>query len=415
MATDPGELLATIAAAYAPRARELADALVAKILEEQPELSGDQPLVDSLSASVLDNISAVLRVFEVRPERAAIPAPPAAIDYARRLAQRGVPISALLRAYRLGQAGFQQALIVEVANAGLDSQTVADVAAELSSVAFGYVDRLSEDVVVAYQQERDNWIRNRIAARSARVMALLTSARVDTAEVEKTLGYRLGQTHVGVIAWSDDTVASGDRLSRLERSVARLAEAAGSSRAPLFVAPDASTVWAWLPRATTTPFEVGAPDDDAVWLAIGEPAVGVEGFRLTHRQALQAQVVALAADPARQARVTEWSRVGPIALMCADREALAAWVQDTLGDLASDDEGMARLRETLSIFLTTGGSFTASAQQLLLHKNTVQYRVRKAEDAIGRPLQVRRLDTELALQACQWLGSVVLRPAPASR
>jgi DNA-binding PucR family transcriptional regulator len=283
----------------------------------------------------------------------------------------------------------------------------------LSTVAFDCVDRISEDVVIAYQQERDNWMRNRIAARSARVMALLTSARVDIAEVEKTLGYRLGQTHVGVIAWSDDSVASADRLSRLERTVTRLAEAAGSSRAPLFVAPDESTVWAWLPRATTTAFEASAPDDEAVWVAIGDPAVGVDGFRLTHRQARQAQGVALAADPARRARLTEWAKVGAIALMCADREALAAWVHDTLGELANDDEGMGRLRETLSIFLTTGGSFTASAQQLLLHKNTVQYRVRKAEDAIGRPLQARRLDVELALQACQWLGSVVLRPAPA--
>lgn len=163
MAADPGELLSKIAAAFAPRARELSDALVVQILDEQPELSGDQPLMDSLTASVFDNISTVLRVFEIRPDRSSVPAPPTAIDYARRLAQRGIPISALLRAYRLGQAGFQQALIAEVAKAELDVHQVAAAAAELSTVAFDYVDRISEDVVLAYQQERDNWMRNRIA------------------------------------------------------------------------------------------------------------------------------------------------------------------------------------------------------------------------------------------------------------
>jgi DNA-binding PucR family transcriptional regulator len=108
--------------------------------------------------------------------------------------------------------------------------------------------------------------------------------------------------------------------------------------------------------------------------------------------------------------VTAWADVASVALMCADRDALAGWVQDTLGELAAQDESMSRLRETLSTFLATGGSFTSSAQLLHLHKNTVQYRVRKAEEALGRPLQERRRDVELALHACQWLGAAVLRP-----
>jgi DNA-binding PucR family transcriptional regulator len=45
-----------------------------------------------------------------------------------------------------------------------------------------------------------------------------------------------------------------------------------------------------------------------------------------------------------------------------------------------------------------------------MHKNTVQYRVRKAEEALGRPLSARRRDVELALLACEWLGASVLRP-----
>jgi DNA-binding PucR family transcriptional regulator len=49
----------------------------------------------------------------------------------------------------------------------------------------------------------------------------------------------------------------------------------------------------------------------------------------------------------------------------------------------------------------------------MLHKNTVQYRIRRAEESLGRPVGENRHDVELALRASHWLGSLVLRPAPA--
>ena len=83
----------------------------------------------------------------------------------------------------------------------------------------------------------------------------------------------------------------------------------------------------------------------------------------------------------------------------------------TLGSLAADDEHHARLRDTLLVFLQNGGSYKATAEQLILHKNTVQYRVRKAEESLGRPVGDNRQDVELALRASRWLGSSVLQPA----
>jgi DNA-binding PucR family transcriptional regulator len=52
---------------------------------------------------------------------------------------------------------------------------------------------------------------------------------------------------------------------------------------------------------------------------------------------------------------------------------------------------------------------------LTLHKNTVQYRVRKAEEGLGVPLAENRLDVELALLAAHWLGPSVLRAATEPR
>jgi DNA-binding PucR family transcriptional regulator len=58
-----------------------------------------------------------------------------------------------------------------------------------------------------------------------------------------------------------------------------------------------------------------------------------------------------------------------------------------------------------------GGSYTATAEELFLHRNTAQYRIRKAEAVRRRPLREGRLDVELALLACRWMKGAVLWPA----
>jgi DNA-binding PucR family transcriptional regulator len=98
-------------------------------------------------------------------------------------------------------------------------------------------------------------------------------------------------------------------------------------------------------------------------------------------------------------------------MMLGSTDLLRAWVRGTLGALATGDEHHARLRDTLLVFLQTGGSYKTTAERLVLHKNTVQYRIRKAEESIGRPVGENRHNVELALQATHWLGSSVLQPA----
>jgi DNA-binding PucR family transcriptional regulator len=70
---------------------------------------------------------------------------------------------------------------------------------------------------------------------------------------------------------------------------------------------------------------------------------------------------------------------------------------------------MAELRRTVLLFLQSGASLTEAAVALHLHKNTVRYRLRKAEDVMGRPVSERRPDVEVALRACEHLGRAVLR------
>jgi DNA-binding PucR family transcriptional regulator len=109
--------------------------------------------------------------------------------------------------------------------------------------------------------------------------------------------------------------------------------------------------------------------------------------------------------------VVAFGEVAPVAMMLGSADLLRVWVLDTLAGLAADDEHHARLRDTLLVFLQTGGSYKAAAERLMLHKNTVQYRVRKAEECLGHPVGRNQHDVELALRATRWLRSSVLERA----
>jgi DNA-binding PucR family transcriptional regulator len=181
---------------------------------------------------------------------------------------------------------------------------------------------------------------------------------------------------------------------------------------PVFLPRDESSAWAWLPmgiRDTFDPAAAAGADAD-VRFAFGDAERGAAGFRLTHQQALAAQAVALTTG-SHTPQAVAFGEVAPIAMMLGSAELLRAWVLSTLAGLADDDEHHARLRETLLVFLQTGGSYKTTAEQLMLHKNTVQYRIRKARESLGRPVGDRRYEVELALQASRWLGSSVRQPA----
>lgn len=97
------------------------------------------------------------------------------------------------------------------------------------------------------------------------------------------------------------------------------------------------------------------------------------------------------------------SRVAPVGLLVDHLTDVRTWAGRALGDLMRDDEATVRLRETVQVFLDARGSSTDAAARLHVHKNTVHYRVRKAEELLGHPL------TENCLTS-RW----PCRPAPCS-
>src|SRR5712691_301956 len=167
------ELMGDVAAAVARRVAAVREDVYETILREIPQLRDDKPVLALLASSVDSNIDTCLQIMQHRIDLGAVQAPAAAVEYARRLAQRGTPLTALLRAYRVGHTGFADWLLKELAQQARNAETISAVTLSMSKIVAGYIDQVSEKMVAAYAEERDNWLRNRSAVRAARIRDLL--------------------------------------------------------------------------------------------------------------------------------------------------------------------------------------------------------------------------------------------------
>ncbi len=406
------EALSAAARRLGARRDEFTAGLLTLFAKEIAPLQHDDQMLALLAASTDENVVAGLHMLEHGIDPSTTEAPTAAIQYARRLAQRGIPVAALLRAYRLGHAGFVELLLQEIStDPRVDATILTEAGLALTRTAAAFVDRVCELVVDAYESERDAWARQHSVTRAVRIQALLAGRRVDTRETELALGYRLTQTHCAALLWLEHPTGA-EALVQLERVAANAAAMYGTEHVFSVEDEASAAVWFAVPADSedVQPLRkaVAEARDGAVRASVGRPAAGPAGFRSSYRQARAARTVALAAAE-RTGGVTEFADVGGIALLCADLEQTRIWVADTLGPLAADEDNAERLRETLRVFLAAGSSYTAAAEQLHLHKNTVQYRVQKAEQLRGRPFKADRLDVELALRAAWLLGTAALR------
>jgi hypothetical protein len=410
---------AAVARAVAVHKDSFVTSLVELSIQEiAPLHSHDGLLLGLLEASIEENVVTGLHVLEHRIDPKTLNAPAAAVLYAQRLAQRDVPLSALLRAYRLGQESFVNVCLEEAVAQAQDEGLLGATMISLVNLVGAYVDHVCEEVAVAYEEERERWISRRGAVRARLVHDLLHDPHVNVREAESGLGYTLSRTHVAVDAWTEGPLRPFDEPLVLERLAGKLMVAVDTVGPPLVFTPDEGEAWIWLPVRSDTildPIRVEEAlhaADLPVRLAVGAPGRGLAGFRRSLKQAEQAKSVALLAGERRDA-VTSFAAVGPVALMCADVDGLRTWVAEVLGPLAIDGEREAWLRETLRVFLQTNCSYAMTAETLFVHRNTVQYRVQQAQELRGRPVGGDGLEVQLALRVCKLLGGSVLAPPSA--
>ena len=107
--------VAAVAAGLTGRVATVSADVLGVIEREIPALRDDQRVGGMLDASVTENITTMLHALRHGIDTATIEAPTSAIEYARRLAQRGVSAEELVRAHRLGQARFTRLFVEEPA------------------------------------------------------------------------------------------------------------------------------------------------------------------------------------------------------------------------------------------------------------------------------------------------------------
>jgi len=113
------------------------------LYRERSELGGDGELMALLYDAVQGNLDAFLPATRHGIPVDRIEAPTAALEHARRMAQRGTDVDALVRAYRLGHQGVLKLILDEVRAAELETQLGWLVFEQISASSFEYIDRCS--------------------------------------------------------------------------------------------------------------------------------------------------------------------------------------------------------------------------------------------------------------------------------
>lgn len=410
------ELVVEVARRLQLRKADISDAMSELLTRDVAGLNDDPQLVEMLYASVEGNVGTIFHILGNDIPLEHLQPTTAAVEYALRLAQRGIPGNSLRRAYHVGQDDLMASCFAEVQALDCAPELKVEVLHRLSQIAAKYIDWITQYVLQVYDDERQRWISASGNVHSSLIHTMISGKTDGSDSFTAETGYALDQFHVGVVVWTVESEPGAEAVMGLEQLVRVLGAKTFCVAQPIFTAIDRTTGWAWLPRGRdSSPISSDVVRDLVAKthggsIAVGLPASGPAGFRRTHDQAEAARFVALASAGAVPAAVSYGDQgVAIVSVLARDIEMTRTWVSEVLGRLAEDTANNARLRETLHTFLATGGSYAQSAELLNLHRNSVKYRIEKALDLRGRPLTGDRLDVELALQACHFLGKAVLR------
>lgn len=253
---------------------------------------------------------------------------------------------------------------------------------EIEAAVLALVERLVASIADEHERELEEEGRSPERRRAERVQRLLDGVPVDVAE----FGYELDAWHVCVIA----TGANAEKAVR--------GPAAALGRELLLVAHDGE-VWAWLggqrkPRMSDVERVLSAPGFTGVSLAVSEAARGVRGWRLTHREAQAALLVA-------QHSPRRFTRYLDVALEAAalQDEALAdSLIERYLLPLDGMRIGGQAARRTLRALFDTEYNVSSAAHPLKVHRSSVHRWREEIERRLGYRLHEHQAEIEIALR-----------------
>ena len=348
------------------RAAEIEEAIFVRVRAlSEPEGGGDPEYAAGLRATVTKSLEFVLANME-KGEEWSEPIPSAAAEQARRAARSGTKLDTMLRRYATGDRVLGDFIMDEA------DRFPSDVLRAVLRAQGPQVDRLMAAVATEYMNELARMRRSpsqRLAERVQRLVAGDSPADVGD------LGYAFDAWHLGMIVKGGEAEAGVRAL------------AAGLDCQALVVPRGNGVVWAWLGarRPLAVPDVERLLSTDATGsasLAVGEPRSGLDGWRLTHREAQAAQEVILR----KPQRLTRARDVILLAAVLRDDALAKSLLETYLAPLEGHGDSGAVLRETLRAYFSAGLNAATAAAALAVDRHTVQRRLRKVEEALGRLL-----------------------------
>jgi hypothetical protein len=389
-----------VAADLTAGAEDVAAAVVARVREATPELLPGEDEWTALGAAAVAGYRNIAVMLGRGDDPRAMELPEATRALARDSAKRGIPMPPLMRLYRFGLAELMAATLSSVARHSADHEELHGATDFCSAWLLAYFDTAQTRAEAVYTAERERWMRSAAASRTDTIQAILAGRQTDQALASQRLRHELDATHIAVVAWTDQA-GEEDAPVWLDAAVGEVVAALGSGAAlvhPLGLLASA----AWISRRAGT-----FSDDElrtlrvtpaaGIRLALGRPARGLAGFRRSHEQALQARRVAALAGRAAGS-VTRYDAVALEAIATVDVDQTRQFVRDVLGPLAAGDDGTRRIAATLRVYLDEHASRSRAAHRLGIHENTVTYRLKKAQELLGRDLERDTLDLRVALR-----------------
>lgn len=401
------EIITRAAEALGRRSEEVIEQLVAYALAGM-EAMREESLKEDLIAAARGIVPLLTAMARSWADPHVVPPPHDSVVLVRTLVARDLSIALLLRAFRLGQAAYQQLWHQELTKSGASAAVTLEAINASSAFIFVWIDAISEPLVVTYDEEHKRWAGAKEAVRAETLAAVLASDSVDADAAEARLSYPLlHRSHVGAVVWVERS-APESVVERLTEVTSRVAgRLATSSPHSLIVSAGPRTARLWGHGEDPDPELL---DDlralvrgTGARVAVGRVGHGLDGFRRTHEEARRARRVAV--HLRRNAIVTFYGEEVMVAdLLIRDLASARDVAARTLGPLAAHDDAARRLLATLTIFVEEGGSIARTARRLGLHENTVSYRLRRAAQVSGHA-SVDSVSLRAAVQLAPLLDS----------
>lgn len=360
------------------RSAAIEEAIFARVRAMSDPAGGMDPdYVEGLKAAVTESVKFGLMSVE-QGEGWSGPIPPAIPAQARLAVRNGVSLETVLRRYRAGDR-----LLREFIMDRADQQSTHALRRILSGQATQF-DRLVGFVAAEYMREQERVMRSPAQRLTERVQQILTG--VDSSDPHD-LAYQFAAWHLGLIALGPEA----------EGVVRQLA--AALDRQILVVPQDGGIVWAWLGgkrelRVADVERHLLSGGGEDVSLAIGEPRRGIEGWRLTHHEALAGLQVVLR----RPQRLARGSDALLLAAVLGNEPVIESLLQTYLAPLDNAGDTDGSLRGTLRAYFDADCNTVAAAAVLKVNRHTVRRRLQKVEEALGRLLPGCHAELEVALR-----------------